>query len=176
MNNFPFARVKKKKKKNYVKSSKASLRIKKSPVQRKNQKGDISGGFSFETHDSKKKRKKSTLPAGKTHTHTNPHTLSLLKESVAPLFRPLWMEQLRSQSLAPPPRDRVLLLLLLLGVVFFFSLHVSLWCPPGCWLRGHPFIPPHPPREEHLATMTITCHITAASHTHVQTKATTTWL
>lgn len=77
MNNFPFARVKKKKKKNYVKSSKASLRIKKSPVQRKNQKGDISGGFSFETHDSKKKERKARcLQEKHTHTHEPTHTLS----------------------------------------------------------------------------------------------------
>lgn len=84
------------------------------------------------------------------------------------------MEQLRSQSLASPAERPCAA-----AGCGFFLLHVSLWCPPGCWLRGHPFIPPRttlPPREEHLATMTITCHITAASHTHVQTKATTTWL
>lgn len=127
----------------------------------------------------KKKKEKHAACRKNTHTHTNPHTLSLLKESVAPLFRPLWMEQLRSQSLAPPPRDRVLLLLLLLGVVFFFYSTSPFGAPRGAGsvvIPSFHLAPPHPPREEHLATMTITCHITAASHTHVQTKATTTWL
>lgn len=123
----------------------------------------------------KKKKEKHAACRKNTHTHEPTHTLSFKRVGCTTF--PTSLDGAAEVAEPRSPAERpCAAAAAAAGCGFFFLLHVSLWCPPGCWLRGHPFIPPHPPREEHLATMTITCHITAASHTHVQTKATTTWL
>jgi len=94
------------------------------------------------------------VPAGK--AHKPPHTVKIQLHH----FSDLWMEDMRSQSLSP--RHGVCAA----GCGFT----PRLLCTLRYRIRGHPFFPPYSPREEHLATMTITCRVTAASHTHVQPK------
>lgn len=106
-------------------SSKASLRIKTSPIQRK-----------IKSSINRKTLKKSMVPAGK--AHKPPHT----SKSQLHHFSDLWMEDVRSQSLSP--RHGVCAA----GCGFA----PRLLCTLRYRIRGHPFFPPYSPREEHLAT------------------------
>lgn len=91
------------------------------------------------------------------NTHINPHTLKSRLHHFSDLSG--WSRWGRRASF--PCRECVLL-----GVVLPYVSFV----PLGAGSVVIPSSPPPPPCEEHLATMTITCCITAASHTHVQPK------
>ena len=126
---------------------KPSLRIKKSPVQRKNQKrgggGTLAAGFLLRLMI-KKKVRKSTLPAGKTHTHEPTHTL--LKRVGCTTF-PTSLDGAAEVAEPRSPAER-LCAAAGCGFYFFFLFYsTSPFCAPGVlapWSSLHSTSSHHP--------------------------------